>query len=372
MLNISLLVISFVLAIYILEIFLHVAKPRFLQLQASVTGEFTDFTGRGFFPAEFGKKNGACRILGISDSYGQNGRGKWNYHDFLQKRFDELYGSRKVEVINAGIAATGPGYYWNTIERHGDLIQPDVVLIGFFIGNDFLELKFDEIRIGQYITEPRELFARFLGYLQFKNLWVYQFSQKRSKVLVDQFKKKRETGRVAAKEKGTFSRENFLFIERSRLTVCEQGFRPWYNKAWKDDADVFLKMKQWCDKRGIKLIVAVFPDEFQVDHGLLKEVMEKYNIKSDKIDLLYPNKLLKDYFEQYDILYIDLTAALQEAAKFKKLYLINDTHWNEAGNREAGDLIFDFLQKKQLVNIKNASKGGNIVSHRLQSQESRP
>jgi hypothetical protein len=118
--------------------------------------------------------------------------------------------------------------------------------------------------------------------------------------------------------------------------------------------------------------VAVFPDEFQVDHGLLKEVMEKYNIKSDKIDLLYPNKLLKDYFEQYDILYIDLTAALQEAAKFKKLYLINDTHWNEAGNREAGDLIFDFLQKKQLVNIDNASKGGNIVSHRLQSQESGP
>ena len=44
--------------------------------------------------------------------------------------------SRPIEVINAGVAAYGTGQEFLLLDRVGETLQPDLVLLLFFVGND--------------------------------------------------------------------------------------------------------------------------------------------------------------------------------------------------------------------------------------------
>lgn len=349
--NLAVFLISVFVLLIFAELFLHIAKPGFLQLKWSITGDFNDFSARGFLnKTVFHKKAGVFRILGIGDSFAVNLRhlGK-NYHNILNNKLADVYGPTKVEVINTGIAATGPGYYWNTLSEYGDLIKPDLVLVGFFLGNDFFELKFNKINIGLFIREPRDLQKRLWGYLRLKNFWLYQFITKKTTIMADFRKRDKEVKAGKVKHRGSFSKAKFLTIEKARLWFFEKHNRKALIKVWNRDSEVILNFKKWCDQRNLELVVAIFPDQLQVEPGLLKEILTTYNIPPDNVDLEYPNILLANYFKQHNIHYVDLLKQFQNKAKTKKLYLYRDTHWNEAGNELAANIIFDYLEKNMLV-----------------------
>ena len=109
-------------------------------------GEFSDYTSRGYLTEDiFKKRPDAVRILGLGDSFSVflNDKGK-NYNNLLQKKFIAK-GQGDVEIVNAGMEAMGPGYYWHILSKYGDLFKPDLVLVGFFVGNDFEEAEFSVI-----------------------------------------------------------------------------------------------------------------------------------------------------------------------------------------------------------------------------------
>ena len=56
-------------------------------------------------------------------------------------------------------------------------------------------------------------------------------------------------------------------------------------------------------------------------------------------------KLLRPFLEKKGINYIDLLPEFKKVTKTKQLYIYRDTHWNEAGNHLAADLIFPELLK---------------------------
>jgi hypothetical protein len=68
------------------------------------------------------------------------------------------------------------------------------------------------------------------------------------------------------------------------------------NRKWQECADIILKMKKWCDKRNVKIVIAIFPDQFQVDKELREEVFDRYKgskiTNMENMDLSYPNNLI--------------------------------------------------------------------------------
>ena len=109
-------------------------------------------------------------------------------------------------------------------------------------------------------------------------------------------------------------------------------------------------MKDWCDRRKIKLVIAILPDQFQVDPELRKAIFAKYKrIKEKNIDLTQPDNLIVNFCRAQNIHCLDLLGQFQEQGKTRQLYTLRDTHWNEAGNRLAADLIFEYLEKNQLI-----------------------
>ena len=100
-----------------------------------VVGEFSDYTSRGYLTEDiFNKKKDVIRILTLGDSFSVYLREKkQNYNNILQQKFIAS-GRGDVEIVNAGMEAMGPGYYWHIINKLGDLFKPDCDLGGFFCG----------------------------------------------------------------------------------------------------------------------------------------------------------------------------------------------------------------------------------------------
>ena len=121
-------------------------------------------------------------------------------------------------------------------------------------------------------------------------------------------------------------------------------------------------MKDWCDRRKIKLVIAILPDQFQVDQELREVILAKYKKIAEKnIDLSQPDNLIVNFCRTHNIHCLDLLGQFQEQGKTRQLYTLRDTHWNEAGNRLAADLIFEYLEKNQLVATPAAAIGQRLI-----------
>ena len=81
-----------------------------------------------------------------------------------------------------------------------------------------------------------------------------------------------------------------------------------------------------------------------------KVIFAKYKrIDEKNIDLTQPDNLIVNFCREHNIHCLDLLGQFQEQGKTRQLYALRDTHWNEAGNRLAADLIFEYLEKNQLI-----------------------
>ena len=266
----------------------------------------------------------------------------------MQQEFIDS-GKGEVEIVNAGMEAMGPGYYWHILNKFGDLFKPDLVLVGFFVGNDIEEADFS-VMIGNFISEPKDLSKRYSKYDQFRYWRLYRLLKNKYIRYREAQLKKQEAKRHPSQEVGTFSQATFLEVEKKRSWIFDKNNWELLHQQWRECSEVILKMKDWCDRRKIKLVIAILPDQFQVDQALREAVLTKYkHIAEKNLDLSYPDNLIVNFCRTHDIHCLDMLGQFQEQGKTRQLYTLRDSHWNEAGNRLAADLIFEYLEKNQLL-----------------------
>ena len=138
-------------------------------------------------------------------------------------------------------------------------------------------------------------------------------------------------------------------VERARSAFFKKDHQAFLNRLWQQGAPVMTRIKQWCDARKVPLVLAIFPDQLQVDQALRRELFRRYKISEDSLDLDYPNSLLRKFCREHHIYCLDLFPPFQKEGKTRELYLLHNTHWNAAGNRLAADLIFQFLMEHKLI-----------------------
>lgn len=85
------------------------------------------------------KEANTYRILILSDSFNWAGGPEGNYTALLERRFAAEFPHRRVEVINAGYPGTHTAEQFYTLRKFGLQYQPDLVVLGFFVGNDFYD-----------------------------------------------------------------------------------------------------------------------------------------------------------------------------------------------------------------------------------------
>ena len=351
--NLSIVIISSCVILLCIEGYLRWFHPKILQIGVNITGDFSDFTERGYLNEKIFHKSGTSfRILGLGDSFARNLTWtKTNYHDILAQDFVKA-GEQNIEVVNAGMENTGPGYYWHILKKYGDSFKPNLVLVGFFIGNDFEDLDFRYASLGPYgiidYVNPGEKIWRFL---RFSNWWLYQFAQKQILIFKANRSKYEEVKHHVVKKEATFSNKTFLDIQKTRLWIFEKKEREHLRRKFYSNAQVFLDFKKWCDARDVKLVIALFPDQLQVDTQLMDKIIAEYKLAPDSIDLSFPNQLLSQFLEKNHINCLDMLPEFMNQGRSTALYRVNDTHWNEAGNKLAAKMILSFLRQHRMVPV---------------------
>jgi SGNH hydrolase-like domain, acetyltransferase AlgX len=278
---------------------------------------------RGFHDVEFRaeKEPDVFRILGIGDSFAFGVVPyRFNYLTLIEEQLNR--NGRRFELLNMGIPGLNPREYLALLLREGLELKPDMVLLSFFVGNDFVETaKVD--RVYRYVY-----LANVLKYLYDLNTRMANFDGSALKAYDDEgmLSTSRAYVERALSLTGLFLKGGEKFEPLLANTMSHLG-----------------ALARICKLYSIRLAVVIIPDELQVDTELHAQVIAASGLAREAFDFDQPNARLTALLRGQGIDHLDLLPSFRETSRHTRLYRRNDSHWNIKGNALAAELILQHL-----------------------------
>jgi len=300
-------------------------NQRFRGAPFSPVGNFR-LNSLGFKDKEFTPKpQNGYRIVALGDSFAF---GVVPYENNYLTLTEELLQQHhpQVDVLNMGIVGTAPVDYWQLLRDEALSFKPDMVLVSFFIGNDFVGAH--RRRLYEYSYLATLLYRGGRIILAYRGPWT-----------------PRDLANYCDDCPST-TETRFLNVEGGRSNK--------YIKSDKRAArsvgvafEYLEKINELCKERGIKLIVALIPDELQINLDLQLSVRQRSHprLNPSDWDITLPNRAMAGRLSSSGIDYIDLYDPFIAASGEKRLYKPRNTHWNIAGNQLAANVIASHIEK---------------------------
>lgn len=305
---------------------------------------------RGFRTDEYteAKPAGVSRVVVLGDSFTFDSYGvpiEQMWHQVLEREL-AARSERRVEVLSLSAHGVGPRFELRLWELEGRRLDPDLVILAFFVGNDFTDEADAPIEHGL----GGGLSRRSLSYRLLRNLFRLRHLQDSPAP---------ETGFVAEpSSRGgfelpsyaatydpnlpTFDEPTFERIERGRLLVYAGPDRARFDQLFADTAPVIERLARDVERTGARFVALIIPDQAQIDPTLLDRLAETL-IPGMSLEIDRPQERLAAYLEARSIQYLDLLSPFREASPEPRLYKLRDTHWSASGNRLAGIVLADYL-----------------------------
>jgi hypothetical protein len=147
------------------------------------------------------------------------------------------------------------------------------------------------------------------------------------------------------------------------------GRVPWLKRAWSEHLDNLRAFKALAAGQGARLLVVVIATSAQV-----YPFLERQGATGPGYDLEQPNRVLRDFFEQEGIAYVDLLPAFRARADLstrerldseRDLYWRFDPHWSIKGNRLAGLIVAAHILRHGLLAVPDARDRERSVDEAL-------
>src|SRR5262245_39131413 len=275
----------------------------------------------------------------------------------LERQLENHYGYHRIDIINAGYPMTHTAEQLVMLKKYGLQYDPDLVILGFFVGNDFIDGNPNRKRIvvnDLYIDVDKRREHIILGYpIVFQSRLLLYVRQK-YKIFTELRKTAAtEPGQQPRQEqRGTLSEGTYLDLEKALLEFfnINSSRKVRFQKNINYILQSIAEMDALLKSRNIKFIVAIYPDVFQINKTVLEMIFERFRLRREDYDLDLAQNILKSFLQSKDISYIDLTDRFRSEGQEKDLYLLSDSHWNRSGNQLAADILFETLVK-QLDNV---------------------
>lgn len=285
-----------------------------------------NLNSKGFRGAEYtqAKPANTYRIISLGDSFAFGiVPVQYNYNSRIERQLNRKLADqgKQFQLINMGIPGIGPQDYLALLTNEGIQLNPDMVMVSLFIGNDLLEAE-------RAIDKQREWYS-YSYVLSFVN-YIIQVQRK--------YEGQAYGSNEYIDDKPSLSVEKFLDNQTARAQIFLKGDRE-SATALNNQMEYIKQIKRICDSKNIKLLVVMIPDETQINLEVRQQVLAKMNVDPQQIDLKQPNQALAKILTQEKIPYLDLLDPVMTISKQKLLYKPRDTHWNIAGNRVAAQAI---------------------------------
>lgn len=258
-----------------------------------------------------------------------------NYVTIAEERLREVLGSRyqRVALHNFGVPAVGLEEYAYLLETEALRTGPTLVVLCIFVGND--------------ITGDRPFGAPPRGRFSLQSWYVVQLpvrllARARAPEYVEGLAAGADAkpGRGPSREPPRFSPEDYLDLESRRLDVTNTADR----RVEKRYARFFSGLDYFSDRLDGRLVVLVFPDEFQVEDDLWRRALELQRSPEDH-DRDLPQRRIATWASANEVALVDTTDALRRAQREAPVYAPRNTHLNTRGNRVAGELLAEQLTR---------------------------
>ncbi len=342
---------------------------------------------------------GTCRILFLGDSFNWMGGQTENYTAVLEALFESRFGPDRVEVISAGYSMTHTGEQLALYRKFGARYHPDLVVLGFFAGNDFYDALPNRRRI-VFAGVPTDVFlnrdfytvvfgrpfllrSRVLnfikGFTEYQAAWwehrkdLLAAAGRRSQASLDDFPE--IVDRSPVTRPSTFSTPSPGYAEslRLRFEFCDPKREAQYRGNVEYIERAIRELARFVHEHGSRFILSIFPDRAQISGQLRDFVAHSEGRDSSSFDWNRPQELLAALSRRGEITRFDLTGPFRLAhERGWSLYLSNDTHWNREGNRLAAELFYLKLEgwvDQFLSRSKGTSPSGTPESRTTSTEE---
>ncbi len=264
-----------------------------------------------------------------------------------------------VAVHNLGHAGIGPGGYLWLLEHEGLALDPDVILVNLFIGNDLMEsLRWNN---------PQGFFRAMCDR---RNALSYQVPLRLMKSMQEE-----QAMRQAGQHYGLLQGESLL-TEASGDQAALRAAMPWLDDPTLEEGNItapeFMRIEQARARKvhdaekhsaypqlftalttirekaaGKPLLIMLIPDQFQVDDQLWQSIAEKNQDLGMQRHL--PQQKIAAWLQEQGIPHLDLLPVLRQVSPMadgqRHLYHLRDTHFNARGNQVVGKALAKFLRE---------------------------
>ncbi|MBW2989030.1 SGNH/GDSL hydrolase family protein [Candidatus Woesearchaeota archaeon] len=295
----------------------------------------------GMFDVEYYEKGpDDFRLLALGDSFTWGGYGTSLNKTFLkiiEKKLNEN-SSINHQVMNSGVPGYGTDQQYLYLINRGYKLKPDIVLLNFFVGNDFTNnLKSGEVTVrnGYMVLADQDnakLSNKIRSFL-LMNLHSYRLIERCLLNLFSPFLQKHIRGRYQSD-----AEQVFIFTPQLLRS-------PSLNKT----LELLDSLRDYTSSKKMDLVVVIIPLKYQVDEGLKEIFISNNNLEKVEYDMELPQKVVKEWGEKNKIIMIDLLPIFKRLNQDNDFYWQFNPHMNEKGNYVAGLYIYNKLLKEKVI-----------------------
>jgi len=217
-------------------------------------------------------------------------------------------------VVNLAFPGWGSWQSYDVLRTYGDRLHPDLVVLGFFVGNDFLDdaLAMRTPKEGTQSPPRRSLRARIREILRTSptvNL------ARQALWRVPRFR----------------SLFNGLELRNDRMVLYLPASSPYQQELYRASFQALDSLAARTRERDIPLLVVILPDPLQV---LDPQVFAKAEIGR-------PQRMLEEHLHGIGVPYVDLLPLIDRAPDPAALYFRQDKHWTPAGQAFVAQALED-------------------------------
>lgn len=272
---------------------------------------------------DFGKLSVQKPFLFTGDSYFHG----WGIRteDRVSERFSEMLSSLgiNIPVVNLAFPGFGTYQYLDVLNLYALKLNPRLIIIGFFIGNDFLDdietLKFrqnldtEKKSLGLYYHKIKTLIRAFLRSSPVMNLIKYSLWE------IPSFRY-------------VFDK---LSIQNDRIILYKKENIPIQAEFYRSTFAALNAISQFSRTSQIPILVVIVPDDLQV---LRPDLFSEYDFKK-------PQRMLIQHLNSLKIPYIDILDVFLSLENPQSLYFREDKHWNEKGHGVTANILGEYITR---------------------------
>lgn len=328
--------------------------PAHLKPHAPVQGSIGVSNSQGFRDRErtMERRGPGPRVVALGDSF------TWGAGVSYDQTFTTLVEQTLktewpgLEVINLGVGGWGPHEELHLLESYGVRLDPDLVLLDFYVGNDIQNKRGDDGNLTKILlVAGQSYYVHSNGHLVHDTLgpdrwYLYHDLNYLWRVGTARILARAEAGSMADRGPGLVPRSAYLRGIHERSDIYLARDTDYFQGHWARTRATLSAIRSLLGQRHIPLVLVLIPDQVQFDPDLQNEYLGAFASSEERYDFGKPQRLLNAWAREEGVQVIDLLPVFRAMGTPGDLHFRNDIHWNEAGHALAAEAIAPVLRRQ--------------------------